>query len=54
MPHTGLRKVPTFKDLTLVLHIKIPDMDVNWKKMGDFCGFWKGFLENEAEKLSGA
>lgn len=32
-------------------HILVPNMMTNWKKIGDFYGFWRAYLEEEAEKL---
>lgn len=36
------------------LYIKIPNMVSNWKKRGDFLGFWRVHLEKEARELEKA
>lgn len=53
IPNTSLGQVPTVRDLASALQIKVTNVNANWKKKGDYCGFWKGFLEKEAERLAG-
>ncbi|KAI5434814.1 hypothetical protein KIW84_021579 [Lathyrus oleraceus] len=53
IPNTSLGQVLTVRDLALALQIKVTNVSSNWKKKGDYCGFWKRFLEKEAERLAG-
>ncbi|KAI5431299.1 hypothetical protein KIW84_035465 [Lathyrus oleraceus] len=49
-PYNRIGQVPEVEMLALALHIPISDAWANWKKMENLFGFWRDYLEEEAER----
>ncbi|XP_050908544.1 uncharacterized protein LOC127122210 [Lathyrus oleraceus] len=50
-PYNRIGQVPEVEMLALALHIPISDALANWKKRENLFGFWRAYLEEEAERL---
>ncbi|KAI5402540.1 hypothetical protein KIW84_050234 [Lathyrus oleraceus] len=50
-PYNRIGQVPEVEMLALALNIPISDALANWKKRENLFGFWRAYLEEEAEKL---
>ncbi|KAI5400524.1 hypothetical protein KIW84_065418 [Lathyrus oleraceus] len=50
-PYNRIGQVPEVEMLAIALHIPIYDALANWKKRENLFGFWRAYLEEEAERL---
>jgi hypothetical protein len=50
-PYNRIGQVPEVEMLALALCIPISDALANWKKRENLFGFWRAYLEEEAERL---
>ncbi|XP_050877860.1 uncharacterized protein LOC127081672 [Lathyrus oleraceus] len=50
-PYNRIVQVPEVEKLALALHIPISDALANWKKRENLFGFWRAYLEKEAERM---
>ncbi|KAI5413325.1 hypothetical protein KIW84_057794 [Lathyrus oleraceus] len=48
-PYNRIGQVPEVENLALALYIPISDALANWKKRENLFGFWRAYLEEEAE-----
>ncbi|KAI5389830.1 hypothetical protein KIW84_075223 [Lathyrus oleraceus] len=51
-PYNRIGQVTEVEMLALSLHIPISDALANWKKRENLFGFWRAYLEEEAERLN--
>lgn len=49
--YNRISQVPEVEKIALVFHIPISNALANWKKRENLFGFWRDYLEEEAERL---